>query len=157
MYKLRTYIENIKRLIKWTPVIWKDREWDQDYLYAILEFKIKNMQKFYESGESTTCQEKVDETISEMKEVRRLIARIRNDVYLEEATIDFNKKYPNYHKEAFNFEKIEGSKCSRLVSYASKESELEYRKYCDIADKNREEERKQLFELLRDKIEGWWD
>lgn len=157
MWILRTFIKNIKRLIKWMPVIWQDREWDQDYLYAILEFKIKNMQEFYESGQSSTCQEKVDETITEMKEARRLINRIRNDVYLDEATLEFDKKYPNYHKEAFNFEKIEGSDCSRLVSYASKESELEHRKCCDIAEKNKEEERKQLFELLRDKIEGWWD
>jgi hypothetical protein len=157
MWRLRTFIKNIKRLIKWTPVIWNDREWDQDYLYAILEFKIKNMQEFYESGQSNTCQESVNETISEMKEIRRLIDRIRNDVYLDETSVEFNKKYPNYYKDAFNFEPVEGKSYSRLVSKAGKEAESEHRLCCEFAEKNKQEERKQLFGLLRDKIEGWWD
>jgi hypothetical protein len=157
MWRVRAFINNIKRLIKWIPIIWKDREWDQDYLYTILEFKIKNMQEFYESGQSNTCQETVDKTIRDMKEARRLINRIRNDVYLEEVSFEFNKKYPNYYKEAFTFEPIDGKKGNRLVSKASPESEEEHRECCNIADKNREDERKQLFELLRDKIEEWWD
>ena len=39
----RTIIENISRVIKWTPVIWKDRDWDEHYLVTVLQFKLKQM------------------------------------------------------------------------------------------------------------------
>lgn len=42
-FKLKVFIGNIKRLIKWIPIIWKDRDYEYESLYSILEFKIKIM------------------------------------------------------------------------------------------------------------------
>lgn len=39
----RTFIENISRVVKWTPVIWKDRDWDEHYLVTVLQFKLEQM------------------------------------------------------------------------------------------------------------------
>ncbi len=41
----RNFIDGIKNLIKWFPVIWKDRDWDHDFIFNILEFKLKNQSK----------------------------------------------------------------------------------------------------------------
>ena len=40
-YLHRDFIEGIKNLIKWFPIIWKDRNWDHSYIYEILKFKLK--------------------------------------------------------------------------------------------------------------------
>src|SRR6185295_9596120 len=32
----------IKNIIKWLPIVWKDRDWGDWYIYEILKFKIKN-------------------------------------------------------------------------------------------------------------------
>ena len=39
----RTVIRNIGRVIKWIPVIWRDRDWDEHYLVTILQFKLEQM------------------------------------------------------------------------------------------------------------------
>ena len=157
MLKLRTFIPNVKRLIKWIPVIWEDREWDYNFLYRILDFKIKNMQEFYESGKSIIADEEVNKTISEMKEVRKLINRVSNHDYLEESLKEFNKKYPSFIEESMNFEPTEDGKFYTRVSKASQESEDEFKKASDISEQNKNNDMDKLFKLLRDNIEGWWE
>ena len=41
--------EGIPKLINWIPIIWKDRDWDYEFLLIILEHKITSMEKFYSS------------------------------------------------------------------------------------------------------------
>ena len=35
-------IYGIKNCIKWFPIVWKDRNWDELYIYMLLQFKLKN-------------------------------------------------------------------------------------------------------------------
>ena len=41
------FFRNIKygfyNLFKWSLIIWQDKDWDQYYIYKILQFKLKNM------------------------------------------------------------------------------------------------------------------
>lgn len=37
--------QGIKSIIKWSPVIWKDRDWDWEYILLILKFKLREMEK----------------------------------------------------------------------------------------------------------------
>lgn len=41
------FLQGIKNLIKWFPVIWNDRDWDHMYLLKMLEFKFSNMGLFF--------------------------------------------------------------------------------------------------------------
>lgn len=45
-WRIVQFIESIKNLIKWFPIIWKDRNWDDYYIMKILQYKIK-MQRDY--------------------------------------------------------------------------------------------------------------
>jgi len=29
---------NIKNVIRWLPVIWRDKDWDESFIYKILQF-----------------------------------------------------------------------------------------------------------------------
>lgn len=51
-------IQNIKNLIAWFPVIWKDRDWDRYYLYNIMIFKLNKMEKFFNSNKTFTADAK---------------------------------------------------------------------------------------------------
>jgi hypothetical protein len=44
MWPLFKLIRFIKRLFNYLPLIWKDEDWDYDYLYKILDFKLRRMQ-----------------------------------------------------------------------------------------------------------------
>ena len=41
MYKIKSFIISIKNLIKWFPIIWKDRDWDDHYIWEIMKNKLR--------------------------------------------------------------------------------------------------------------------
>ena len=46
MYKIKQFFKRIKNLIRWFPIIWKDQDWDDHYIFEILKFKLKNQAKY---------------------------------------------------------------------------------------------------------------
>lgn len=42
-YPFRKFCRFIERLIFWFPVLWKDEDWDSQYLLDLVEFKLKRM------------------------------------------------------------------------------------------------------------------
>lgn len=42
---MHNFIENIKRLFIWIPIIWKDRDWDYCHLFKIMNFKLGRMSR----------------------------------------------------------------------------------------------------------------
>mgnify|MGYP000863678055 CR=1 FL=1 len=71
-----------KNLIKWFPLIWKDRDFDQGYLYELMYFKMGNMQKFFESSNTWSVDAK--EYAKQIKECRRLLNRIMIEAVQDE-------------------------------------------------------------------------
>ena len=45
MWKIRRFIGNVIRTIKWLPTIWNDRDYDYVYFFRLLEFKLIGMKK----------------------------------------------------------------------------------------------------------------
>lgn len=79
---IRSIKDGIKNLIKWFPLIWKDRNFDQGYLYDILYFKLGEMQKFFESDNTYSMDAK--EYAKQIKECRELLYRIINETIEDE-------------------------------------------------------------------------
>lgn len=143
----RSFKTGVHNLIKWFPTIYKDREWDYEFIYIILHKKLDNMEKFFNSDESwTSDSEKVAEQI---KEVKILCKNLINDNYLSEALKPFDEKYGD----------IEIFKCvdNRLEHNVDDETLLMHRECGKLADKNREEDKNKLFDLLKKYIDNWWD
>lgn len=42
-----SFICGIRNLIKWFPIIWGDRDFDQSFLLRIMSFKMKNMAELH--------------------------------------------------------------------------------------------------------------
>ena len=69
----------IKNLIKWFPVIWRDRDFDWMYLIEIIDHKLKYMEKCQRNGHHTQCEKYADE----IDETRRILDRIINDYWFD--------------------------------------------------------------------------
>jgi hypothetical protein len=163
---LREFITGIKNLWAWFPIIWKDRDWDNFYIYEILEFKLKNQSNYIGKMDRHTRAKK---DARDMLICSKLISKIKNDdyeleyfdyheselVFLDVRIIseDFDtyfKKYPKWHKKAIEYIK-----------------ENQYRYNVDHNDKSlvartmgdlRQERAKQLlFNIMTNRIDGWWD
>lgn len=48
----REYPARVRRVCRWLPVLWGDRDWDQAYLVRVLEFKLLRMAERFESREA---------------------------------------------------------------------------------------------------------
>lgn len=82
MYKIRSIIKGIKNLWKWRKTIYKDRDWDQYYIFEILKTKLKfQSEHFYKHGNHVSSERDTEK----MKLCVRLIDKVQNEYYLDEA------------------------------------------------------------------------
>ena len=94
----RNFILGIKNLIKWGPVIWKDRDWDDTFLFEIIKFKISKMS---ESHGKTMPHVGSERNVEIMNTIVRLIDKFQTEHYLHE--------YFNYVDDEYTFVKVEGT------------------------------------------------
>ncbi len=168
-------IKGIKKLWYWFPVIWKDRDWDSNYIYYILEHKIKAQSKYIRERDIHTTAKRDAEI---MMICVRLMEKDREEFYTME--------YIDYHISKHWFEPVPGNE--NLSSWNSRlleENFDEYfRKYpliykkvlngegpftlegrekdkeiiaMNIAHINQERAHKLLFKILEENIQKWWD
>lgn len=165
----------VRNLIKWFPIIWKDRDWDSNFTYDIISFKLNNMADHYEKyGHHVGA----EYDASRMRLCVRLIQKLKDEYYQSE--------YYDYIEEKHWFEAIEDSPGyssweSRVIKdnlseYISKYP-LTYKRSLrgegPFNIKGREDDqklhamnmgyirhnkaRKLLFRILEENIESWWD
>ncbi len=169
-YLHKDLIYGIKNLWKWFPVIWKDRDWDDHFIWQILIFKIKKQAKYIGDRDIHT-RAKRDAQI--MTTCTRLMEKVKEEHYQME--------YMDYCEDSFDFVDSDTPGCSELKITPISEKFDEYfvkRKtaYRHVMenggtfgneDKKRiamsmghyqhEKARRILFTLLERNIANWWD
>jgi len=145
------FFRNTKRgianIIKWFPVIWRDRDWDHYYIYLIWYKKFDNMEKFFNSDKAWTA--KSEGIAEQIHEVKLLCEKLMKDDYLEEALKPYEEKYGDVEL----FKIID----NELEYNVDEETVSAHWKCGKLADKNREEDKNRMFDLLKLNIENFWD
>jgi hypothetical protein len=162
----RYYTQGIRNLIKWFPIIWKDRDWDDHYIWEIWKFKLRNQAK-YIGDKDRHVNAKRDAEI--MLLCARLMDRIQDEYYQCE--------YQQYHTSEMIFKDSDHcADCKEIDIIETSEHfddyfakyPLIYRTVPDlqapkfemalhIARINGERAKKILFTLLERNILRWWD
>jgi hypothetical protein len=163
-------VTGISNLIKWTPTIYKDRDWDDHYIFEMLKFKLIQQRKELVGANRHTG---IEDTNRYITLCLNLIERIQEETY--------NLEYQDYVRERIWFTD-NGDETSTL------NSEIEYENFTGfflkyqiqtkrLVEKNPElalEENKMrlalrlgdlnqsrcqtlLFKILNEKINTWWD
>lgn len=96
-WRIRSFIIGCHNIIKWSPTIFKDRDWDQWHIYNILQKKIEFQRNEIINANRHT---QVDRDNRDMTIVLNLIERFNEDFYRME--------YFDYVETKFRFEPIEG-------------------------------------------------
>lgn len=187
IWKIRRWISNdlpylhkdlakgIKNLWKWFPLVWKDRDWDDHFIFEALKFKIKNTAKYIKKNDRYIGCER---DVQIMMTCVRLIEKIQDQFY--------DLEHTDYMEQKFSFEKVKDSDLTELKieltsenlsGYFSKHPNV-YRRalkssitkekwyYSEVSDQtlamwmshyNHNRARKILFSLMERNIEKWWD
>lgn len=169
---IRTGVSN---LVYWFPVIWKDRHWDDYYIFEVMMHKLKAQSKYIGSRGTHISAKRDAEVIMTCV---RLMDLVRKDHYQME--------YMDYHKTKNWFEPVPDNE-----GLSSWESRLVLQKFDEYFDKyplvykrvlngegvfgreGREDEkqviamnighinhkraRKLLFRIMEQNTERWWD
>ena len=167
----------IQNIIYWLPVIWKDRHWDDHYIFEILKHKLKAQANEIGTKDRHT---RAQLDARRMRLCVKLIQLVQDETYATE--------YMDYHKDRIWFTPCEDRPGSSL--YNSEEVWEKYDQFFakyplvykrvlkgegpfslggrDEADKkrviaqniahlNHDRAHKLLFKILEQNIRGWWD
>ena len=86
-YRIRKIWRFINRIIKWIPILWKQEDWDYEYLYDLMEVKMRELQKCLKEDDLHLHSDKYARQISICL---AYLDRYRNwDNYIEYPTDDF--------------------------------------------------------------------
>ncbi|MFA5153071.1 MAG: hypothetical protein WC554_10960 [Clostridia bacterium] len=134
MKAIRNFIYSVKNIIKWIPVLWKDREWDYMFLYEIVYQKIHNMRKYHEKANFFVG---VENEIKWMKVCEKLLRILIDSTYWED----------EYDNKPLNIRKM------NLTDVYLKL----YEKNNGRTDIREEKAKRLLFKILSWRVEYWWD
>lgn len=175
-YRLENFILSVKNLICWFSVIWKDRDFDDHYIWEILKFKLIKQAAHISKNDRHT-QSQYD--AQKMMLCVRLIEKIQDEYY--------NCEYMDYHdinvlftecpdrpnnyeintetiSEKFDdyFNKYKASVRKVLADKSLQVFKLngdDYRRHLamNVATYNEMKAQNLLFKILNRNIRGWWD
>jgi len=162
------FVRGIQNLIHWLPVIWKDRHWDDHYIFEVLKHKIKLQQKYIVNSNRHT---RVNIDNRDMTIVLNLIERIQDDYYALECY--------EYENSKFRFEPAGDKKYTieqdvisenydaylkkyrtsvRAVMKKDMETTIDKSKLCFwVAQHNQQKAHNLLFRILKERLTWWWD
>ena len=162
------FVRGIQNLIHWLPVIWKDRHWDDHYIFEVLKHKIKLQQKYIVNSNRHT---RVNIDNRDMTIVLNLIERIQDDYYALECY--------EYENSNFRFEPAGDEKYTmerdvisenydaylkkyrtsvRAVMKKDMETTTDKSKLCFwVAQHNQQKAHDLLFRILKERLTWWWD
>lgn len=176
-YYHKDFIKGVKNLIRWFPVIWKDRDWDYRYIWDLNIQKLKFQSKYIGKNDNHT-RAKRDAQI--MMTCIRLMEKIKDGDYeveyqeyyntnvtfvptilesgekvytydskvISENFDEYFKKYPRQYK------KVLSGEVNRFKRDGDKDKNLIA---MEISIENHNRAKKLLFKLMDFYIEYWWD
>ena len=169
-YYPQKFIIGIKNLIKWGPLIWKDRDWDDSFFFEVMKFKISKMAKSHGAYMPYVGNKR---NVEIMNLIVRLIDKFQDETYLHE--------YFDYVDEKIWFEKVEGAGYYNMKSEILKDDLDEYFQKYPLLKKQAEQHRfykqnpdratlaismgfiqhdrakRLIFELLNHHVQKWWE
>lgn len=176
-YYHRDLIHGIKKLWYWFPVIWKDRDWDDHFIFEVLKHKLKAQAKYIGGNDRHT---RAQQDARRMRLCVKLIEKVQDETY--------NMEYMDYGKDRIWFTPCEDRPGSSL--YNSEEVWENYDEYfkkyplvykkalkgegpftldgrddsemkrilaMNIAHINQQRAHKLLFKIMESEIKKWWD
>jgi hypothetical protein len=171
-YLHRDIIKGVKNLIRWFPIIWRDRDWDDDYIWAILKFKLKNQAKYIgnkdrhlsakrDSEIMTLCVKLIDKVQTEYYQ-GEYTEYYKSDIYFVDSEMFPDSKEMKSEIIHENFDEY-FAKYPKIYKQVIKEKETPFTKdtklgiALNISHKNHNRAKKLLFTLMERNIERWWE
>jgi len=171
----KQFIDGVSNIIKWTPTIYKDRNWDGSFIFEILKFKLIQQREELVKANRHTGVEQVNRYITICL---NLIEHIQEETYnleyqdyirekiwwtenKESSTVGVTYRYHSEieHENFIGYFLKYKNQTKRLVEKDSTLALPENRMHLALQLSHLNQNRCQtlLFKILDEKIQHWWD
>lgn len=173
-YFHRNFIQGIKNLFYWFPIIWKDRNWDHSFIFQLLAHKLEGQAKYIgDRGWHTTAKRDAEIMMTCVRLIKKL-----DSGYYESEYFDYHETNIQFlpSDESSDLRRIEITEVSEKFNEYFKKYPLIYKRvmngdgWLEIEDEadtrgiasnishiNHDRAKKLLFKLMERNIERWWD
>lgn len=142
----------IKNIVKYLPIIWKDRDWDEYYIFSLLYHKFYYMEKLFRSDKVWSA--KALDVADKLKIAKLLCKRIIDEDYLINALIPVEQKYG---ESKWHFEPSSHKGLNKMVFDGSEEEHKARHKAYKHSDYMKKQDIDYLFKFMAKYIEEFWD
>lgn len=160
-----THYYNIKygisNLFKWFNVVWRDRDYDSDYILSALLFKIKNTRKLTQRNRRCTSW---DEDVFNMLRCETILERLIEDDYATECGYNSDRSeiaFIPINKNSDEDEDDYGGEDEQLFEmkniHKNPQTDEELNEIFKNARILADAEKTELFDILNKHILSWWD
>lgn len=168
-WRIRNFLTSCHNLIKWFPIIWNDRDWDDVFILKILQKKIEFQRKELVNANRHT---RIELDNRDMTLALNLLERVKEEYY--------NLECMDYWDNDMLFDNIPNNSGHKLVDIVTKSERYDeflskypssvravIKKHGEQEDKqrlclmvsyyNHEKANKLLFRILEERLTYWWD
>ena len=154
LWGLKRFLRRLWKALRIIPVIWQDEDWDFDYLLDLIKWKLENMKKYFGEYDYLEDHAKVAQ---EIEEVIKNIDDYEDHItaYQKENSIPVETIYVSVPVE---------NGCHRLMEIdkdtekpLTEEQEEKIGNYYKYLYKFQQEKWEKIWDIVKDKAQGWWD
>lgn len=145
---IRSIPRKIKKIIQYIPILWKDEDWDWEYILTLLIYKLKRTRLCILNNEIIESYQIVHD---EILEVEKLFEKVIEDNYYSDEIQKLHEKWGEL--DILNIMKYSNVKNEEDEKRCSNEFSKVYKKQ----QEGSLQDLKKAFELVNEKIRGWWD
>jgi hypothetical protein len=181
-WRIKEFRSSVNKLIRWFPIIWKDRDWDDHYIWEIMKNKLRWQAKYIGDRDFHT---RAEMDARRMRLCANLIDKVQDEFYsseymdYHESKWDFldipdkpgykeldmqttSERFDDYFKKyPLAYKKVLVDKKLQIFGIEARDGETEVdakqRIAMNIGYYNHNRARKLLFKIMEENIEGWWD
>ena len=159
---IRNFTIGISNVIRWMPLIWKDRDWDHHFIMEPLIFKLKKHIEYLEKYSHVECAPKQIQTMSECLE---LLIKVHDEWTYYEAD-SHDKHELKWGKSDFYTVECEDRPGSwrlmdrneeRYTEEEVKQKNKEFIISTKIAQQKRQRDFEEAMEIFVKNFDSWWD
>ncbi len=181
-WRIKEFRSSVNKLIRWFPIIWKDRDWDDHYIWEIMKNKLRWQAKYIGDRDFHT---RAEMDARRMRLCANLMDKVQDEFYsseymgYHESKWDFldipdkpgykeldmqttSENFDDYFKKyPLAYKKVLADKKLQIFGIEARDGETEVdakqRIAMNIGYYNHNRARKLLFKIMEENIEGWWD
>lgn len=154
MRLFRDIWQGIISLVRWLPIIWNDRQWDQMYLFKILRVKFGLMEEFFNKDAINVEAQKLG---AEIKNCCDILDHLLEDPYFEMAFNSHNKKWGDLAIVENDNGIIKLERANVKTDKDKKLESKEFLKCCEKEDELINNDINLLFDTIKNRVQYWWD